>query len=322
MSALPIGEILAPVREGLAAVEARLREVVAGQHAALTVATERLLAAGGKRIRPGIVLLVAGIFSADPARAIALAAGVEMLHTATLVHDDLIDGSPLRRGIPTLNADWPPAATVLTGDYLFARAAGLVAQTEDSHIQYLFARTLMTIVNGEIGQQFSCHSQVGRAAYYERIFAKTGALFVLSAEAAAWLGQADEAGLEALRAFGREVGMAYQVVDDILDFTPEQTGKPGGYDLRQGLVTLPAICYGEAHPDDPRLADLLRGNGTPVEDIAGLVATVRASGALDAAAREARHLAARGRQALERLPGSAYVDALAALCDYIVDRRY
>jgi geranylgeranyl pyrophosphate synthase len=323
MSAIPIGEILAPVQNGLAAVEARLREVTAGQHRALTVATERLLDAGGKRIRPAIALLAASIFSADPARAVSLAAAVEMLHTATLVHDDLIDGARLRRGTPTLNADWRPSATVLAGDYLFARAASLVAQTEDSRIHYLFARTLMIIVNGEIGQQFPSRGPLSRADYYERIFAKTGALFVLSAEAAARLGQADANGLEALCTFGREVGMAYQIVDDILDFagTPEQLGKPSGSDLRQGLVTLPTICYWEAHPDDPRLRALLQGNGTHAVD-KGLVAAVRASGALDEAAQEARQFAARGRQALERLPDSVYVAALAALCEYVVDRKY
>jgi geranylgeranyl pyrophosphate synthase len=316
-------EILAPVREGLAAVESRLRHVATGQHQALTLATKRLLDAGGKRIRPAIVLLTAGIFDTHPGHAVSLAAAVEMLHTATLVHDDLIDGALLRRGIPTLNATWLPGATVLTGDYLFARAASMVAETDNTRIHHLFAQTLTTIVNGEIRQQFRSRGLVSRRDYEERIYDKTAALFVLSTEAAAVLGNADAKGLEAVRTFGHWVGMAYQIVDDILDFsdTSEQIGKPVGSDLRQGLVTLPTILYLEDHPDDPDVRATVRGNGSAPAAIERVVARVRTSGALERAAHEARQLATRGRLALQQLSDSIYVTALVALSEYIVDRK-
>jgi len=318
-----IAKILVPVHDGLTAVEARLRQVAAGQHQALTMATERLLDAGGKRIRPAIALLTAGLFAAPTPQAIALAAAVEMLHTATLVHDDLIDGALLRRGAPTLNATWPSNATVLTGDYLFARAASMVAETDIAHIHQLFARTLMTIVNGEIRQQFSSRGLVSRTDYQERIYAKTGALFVLATEAAAVLGNADAQGLEAVRTFGREVGIAYQIVDDILDFgdSAAQIGKPVGSDLRQGLVTLPTILYLQDYPDDADVRATIRGNGVDPAVSERAVARVRNSGVLAQAAGEARQYAERGRQALAHFADSVYANALATLSTYMVDRK-
>jgi geranylgeranyl pyrophosphate synthase len=322
MSATFITGLFAPVRDGLAAVETRLHETVAGQHDSLTAATEHLLNAGGKRIRPAICLMTAKIFEADLDRSISLAAAVEMMHTATLVHDDLIDGSLLRRGVPTLNADWSADAIVLAGDYLFARAASLIAQTNHPRLIELFAKTLMIVVNGEIKQRFSDRGHISRNDYDERIYAKTAAMFALSTEAAATLGEADQACLEALGEFGRQVGMAFQIVDDALDFigAPDRIGKPVGSDLRQGLFTLPAIYYVQAHPGDPDVRALLDGNSRDPGTISRVVAAVRASGAVDETLREARAFVARGQLALERLSPSPYVAALSAVSRYIVDR--
>jgi geranylgeranyl pyrophosphate synthase len=323
MKAISTAELFAPVQEGLAAVEARLRQAVQDQHSPLTAATERLLNAGGKRIRPAICLMTANIFEADPDHCVSLAAGVEMMHTATLVHDDLIDGAWLRRGVPTLNADWPADAIVLAGDYLFARAASLIAQTNHPRLIELFAQTLMVVVNGEIKQRFSGRGRINRDDYYERIHAKTAAMFVLATKAAATLGEADPSSLEALSEFGRQVGMAFQIVDDALDFigTPDQIGKPVGNDLRQGLFTLPAIYYVQAHPDDPDVRALLNGNARDPGTTSRVIEVVRASGAVDEALREARAFVARGQLALERLPSSPYVAALSAVSHYIVDRH-
>ncbi len=312
------------VQEGLAAAEACLREITPGQHPALTAAAERLLNAGGKRIRPTLVLLTAGIFPADPAHVVSLAAAVELLHTATLVHDDLIDGAGQRRGRPTLNAHWPADAAVLTGDYLFARAADLVTRTNNIPIIHLFTQTLMTIVNGEIKQKFSGPWNAGRDDYFERIYAKTAAMFVLSAEAAAVLGEADEDSVHALRSFGRQVGIAYQIVDDILDFvgSPEQIGKPTGSDLRQGLLTLPAIIHIENRPDDGDVLALLNGNLEDPDLIPRVVTAVRHSGAVNEALLEARQFVARGQLALRMLPDSEYTAALSEIAQYVVERDF
>lgn len=316
-------ESFAPIQDGLEAVEERLRQIVEGQHNSLTAVTERLVAAGGKRLRPAIALLTAGVFSADNERSVVLAAAIEMLHTATLVHDDLIDGSLLRRGAPTLNADWSPSAVVLTGDYLFARAAHLGAQTENVRVMELFAQTLMTIVNGEIEQMFS-PQRVSRDGYMRRIYAKTAALFVLATEAAAVLGDADAAGLSAVREYGRNVGMAFQIVDDVLDFcgTPDQIGKPVGSDLRQGLFTLPTIYYIQAHPDDSDMKTLLNGDMADRGTISRVLAAVCASNAVDEAMQDAREFANCAQLALEKLPDSVYTATLHTLADHIVNRDF
>jgi len=323
MSAITTAELFGPVQRELAAVEARLHQVVQDQHSSLTAATERLLNAGGKRIRPAICLMAARIFDADPEHSISLAAAVEMMHTATLVHDDLIDGAMLRRGVLTLNADWSVDAIVLAGDYLFARAAGLIAHTNHPPLIDLFAKTLMTVVNGEIKQRFSGKGYINRDEYYERIYAKTAAMFILATEAPAMLGEADPPNLEALSEFGHGIGMAFQIVDDALDFigTPDQIGKPVGSDLRQGLFTLPAIYYAEAHPTNADLKALLNGNARDPGTISRVVEAVRTSGAVDETLSEARAFVARGQLALERLPSSPYVAALSAVSRYIVDRN-
>lgn len=315
-------DIFESVRAELRAVEAKLRETPSGQHEALTGATEHLLASGGKRVRPGLALLAAQAFGADTACAVSLAAAVEMLHTATLVHDDLIDGSLLRRGIPTLNAQWTPAATVLTGDYLFARAASLAAGTGSVRVMDIFARTLTVLVNGEINQLFISRGRASRDDYYRRIYAKTASMFALATEAGAILGSAGESAIAAMRDFGKEVGMAFQIVDDILDYVGDQgrVGKPVGSDLRQGLVTLPALCYLDAHPEDADMAAILNGRAGDPAQVAVVVNSIRVSGAVDEAMAEARRFIAGGRTALAAVPSGPERAALEALADYVVRR--
>ncbi|MCC6190499.1 MAG: polyprenyl synthetase family protein [Anaerolineales bacterium] len=316
-------DIFLPVQAELQAVEAKLRQAALGnQHPALTSALEHLLASGGKRVRPAMALLTGRLFDADRQRTVALAAAIEMLHTATLVHDDLIDGSLLRRGLPTLNAQWTPGATVLTGDFLFARAAELATETESVRVIKEFSRTLMIIVNGEINQMFVGRGEASREGYVQRIFAKTASLFAVAAEAAAVLGGADERTITAMRSFGREVGMAFQIVDDVLDFTADATrlGKPVGSDLRQGLFTLPVLRYLERHPDDADLADLLNGHPNDAKRVERAVEAVRGSGAIADALDEAKAYVGRAQGALAPLPGSDCRRALYDLADYIVSR--
>ncbi len=321
-SELSIAEILAPAHDGLTAVEERMREYGPDQHEELTAALNHLQASGGKRLRPAMALLAAGIFAADPDRAVSLAAAIEMLHTATLVHDDLIDGSLLRRGIPTLNANWTPGATVLTGDYVFARAADLAAQTDSVRVMRIFARTLMMLVNGEINQMFESRGMASRDDYYRRIYAKTASVFEAATEAGAVVGKANETQITALAVFGREVGSAFQIVDDILDFVgdPAHIGKPVGGDLRQGLVTLPALYFIDEHPDDPDIKALLNGHMGDAEISARAVTAIRNSNAIPASLDEARAFAARGIAALDLLPAGAQVDSLRAIAEYVVSR--
>lgn len=317
-----VADLLASVQADLRAVEAKLREPAAEQHAALGYALEHLLASGGKRLRPAVTMLSAQLFDAPRQRAVALAAAIEMLHTATLVHDDLVDGSLMRRGHPTLNAQWSPAATVLSGDFLFARAAELASLAESVPVMSAFARTLMIIVNGELVQMFDGRGAATREGYFKRIYGKTASLFAVAAEAPALLAEADNGHVDAMRAFGREVGMAFQIVDDVLDFISDEAhlGKPVGSDLRQGLFTLPVLCYMDLNPEDGDVAALLNGQAGNPALVDRVVQAVRASGATEIALEEARAYVARAQTALAAAPDHPARQSLSDLADYFVSR--
>jgi geranylgeranyl pyrophosphate synthase len=311
------------VASELALVEQKMREPDPDRHPAVDDAVAHLINSGGKRVRPTVVLLVCQSLQSNCERGIYLAAAVEMLHTATLVHDDIIDGSLIRRGNPTLNATWSPGATILTGDYLFARAAEMAAQTDNVTVMRLFARALMTICNGELGQMFNARTKsTDRDEYFRRIYAKTGALFVLAAEAAGVLTGAGDGTRAELRTFGKELGVAFQIVDDLLDFVGSETqvGKPLGSDLSQGLLTLPTIRFLEQHPDDERVLEVLRGRRSP-KYVQRALEAVRGSEAIELAKEEAKEHARLAKLALGNLPDNRYRQALLELADYTVQRN-
>lgn len=300
-----------------------MRLQVDAHHPDLHTVVEHLVSSGGKRVRPAVTLLTGRMFGADSQRLITLAASIEMLHTATLVHDDLIDGSLLRRGIPTVNAQWSPAATVLAGDYIFARAAKMAAQTDSVEVMQSFAEALATIVDGEITQMFTSRGIASRENYYQRIYAKTASMFVLATRSAALISGCNEKVVETMRKFGYEIGMAFQIVDDILDFTGEQeaVGKPVASDLRQGLVTLPAIYYQEGNPGDEDMKAVLSGEFADEARMERLVRAIRESGAIHAAFDEARRYVERGLNFLSLIPESEEREALFELGNYIIDRQ-
>jgi geranylgeranyl pyrophosphate synthase len=312
------------VQDQLQFVEQRIREQAGEDHQPdLRSALEHILSAGGKRIRPTLGLLVGNMLGAPEEKLITLGAAVELLHTATLVHDDLIDGALLRRGIPTLNARWSPAATVLTGDFLFARAAKLAAETDYLPLMKLFADTLAIIVNGELTQMFSARGVINRDNYYQRIYAKTASLFEMAALAAAMVSTEDEETRAAMKVFGYEVGMAFQIVDDILDFTgePSAVGKPIGSDLLNGLVTLPAIYFSESHPKNEDILSLPEGGWKDTERVQRLVDDIRQSKAIQQAMDEARQAVSRALKSLSDAPISPEKEALENLAKFIVDRK-
>lgn len=312
------------VQDQLQFIEQRIRSQAGVEHHPdLRSALEHLLAAGGKRIRPTLGLLVGNMLGAPEDKLITLGASVELLHTATLVHDDLIDGALLRRGMPTLNARWSPAATVLTGDFLFARAAKLAAETDYLPLMKLFADTLATIVNGELTQMFSARGVIERDNYYQRIYAKTASLFEMSALSASMVATEDEEIRSSMKSFGYEVGMAFQIVDDILDFTGEQSavGKPIGSDLLNGLVTLPAIYYAEANPMDEDVLSLPEGGWKDTDRVQRLVDSIRQSKAIRQSMGEASQSVTRAINALEDAPETPEKEALENLARFIVDRK-
>lgn len=311
------------VQEQIPLVEERMRAQSNGHHPDLEMALHHLLSSGGKRVRPTVTLLVGGMLGARVENVVTLAAAVELLHTATLVHDDVIDGSLLRRGSPTLNARWSPGATILTGDFIFARAAKLAAETDSIDVMKLFAKTLSTIVNGEITQLFISKGLVNREDYYQRIYAKTASLFELCTIAPVFLSGGSEEDIASMQKFGYEVGMAFQIVDDILDFTSDQNdlGKPVANDLRQGLVTLPALHYLEKYPDDPDMRTVVENRIVSEEAILSVVNAIRDSGAIESSLEEASLFIGRALQTLENMPDTDERDALEALAKFVVNRQ-
>lgn len=321
MKVIPILELIG---DELERVERKMREVSSIEYQQLRSTLDYLLGSGGKRLRPALVLLSSKFHPADAEKVTSLAAAVETLHTATLIHDDLIDNSFLRRGNPTLNAVWNSAATVLTGDYLFARAAAFAAETESVRVVSIFAQTLMTICSGELKQIFgSNEGQTTRDYYYQRIYNKTASLFAASSETGAILSRAPESEVRALRDYGYNLGMAFQIVDDVLDYAGNEgvLGKPIGSDLRQGIITLPTIHFLEAHPKNETVTRVLSGRDEGDDEVQAAVEMIKESGAIESSMTEAQSFAAKSRDALSILPSNEYRQAMLDLADFVVERR-
>ena len=320
-----IGDILNTpkfLQKDIEKVEEKMRAQANKRHPNLRVALENLLEAGGKRVRPRLVLLTGNMFGANEEQLITLAAAIEMLHTATLVHDDLIDGSLMRRGNETINAHWTPAATVLTGDFVFARAAKLAANTGNLALMDLFAETLAVIVNGELTQMFDSRGLISRDNYIQRIYAKTASLIETCTQGATMLCPVEDKTILAMKEFGYNLGMAFQIMDDILDFTGKEdaVGKPLGSDLLQGLVTLPTIYYIEKFPNSPYIKVLLNGNYQDTEKIKKLIDEIRHSEAPCMAHDEAKTFVQKALAILTAFPISKERTSLEEMSRYIISR--
>ncbi len=335
--AADVRPLFAPVRMGLKQVEAKLKTVDNSLFGPLANAFVNLIGSGGKRLRPALALLAAEFGESwldRPGynRVIALAASIEMLHTATLVHDDVIDGALLRRGAPTLNATWSGASTVLAGNYMFGTAARFSAETQEMRVIHLFSDTLRTIVDGELHQlQDRFNYGQDKANYYDRIFAKTASLFCAATEGAGVLSGLPEERVQDLHDYGYNLGMAFQIVDDILDFTGDEAslGKPAGSDLLQGTLTLPFFYFVQMQPDPNLLfarlddAQLYADHGDAeawASEVRQLVSELRSSGAIEAARGEARSFLARAVHNLAALPDNAQRRSMHSLCDFVVQR--
>lgn len=312
-----------PIRDLLVHVNDIMRRQAKDRQSDLEQAIEHLLSSGGKRIRPAVALLCGNMLGGPNENLVTLAAAIELLHTATLVHDDLIDGALFRRGNATINSQWTPAATVLTGDFIFACAANLAAETNSVMVMKLFAETLAVIVNGEITQLFNKVGLPTMQDYEKRIYAKTASMFELASAAAAVLSPVDEFQVYEMHAFGKNLGMAFQIVDDILDFTGEfeAVGKPVGSDLRQGIITLPAIYFAEEHPDFPVVKKIISDQMMDNGDIESIVQAIRTSGAIEKSMHHAKEYIQSSKDILAHFPEGIYKQSLDGLLDFIVGRR-
>lgn len=312
-----------PVGGDLPRVDEMLRGLQHVEFPWLRNMLEATLTGGGKRLRPAIALLAGRLGDYDLEKLVPLAASVELLHTATLIHDDVIDAAQERRGKPTAAALFNNASSVMLGDYMFAHAAEFVARTGNIRVIRNFADTLRVMANGELMQDMSAYEyspDVQR--YLDRIYGKTASLFATAAEGGAIVTGAPEELVAPMRTFGQHLGMAFQIVDDILDFsaTSEELGKPAGSDLLSGTLTLPTLLYMDRNPhDNPvrRAFDGVRRRS----NLARAVEEIRASDILDESMVTARRFANMARSELERVPGGEARQTLEGLVEYVLSRR-
>ncbi|MBI3953953.1 MAG: polyprenyl synthetase family protein [Chloroflexi bacterium] len=311
-----------PIAAELDLVIERLRELARVDFPWLGQMLEHVLRQRGKQIRPALCLLAARFHPCDMRQVVTMAAAAELLHTATLVHDDTVDKSALRRGDPTVHSLWGDSTAILLGDYLFANSADLCTSTGNLRCVHLFAYTVMTLCKGELNELFSAFDvKQTREHYLQRIERKTASLFAMATESGALLSNAPEAEVEALRRFGHHLGLAFQIVDDILDYmgTEEDLGKPVGNDLLQGTVTLPAILLLEREPSDTTVRRACEGPDREAA-VREAVERIRSSGMIEEAYAVARGFADAALAELKHLPSSPAQASLRGLVDYVLSR--
>lgn len=320
-----MGKITLPVVAGLDQVDDYLSSVwEETPNPALSQLVRHILAAGGKKLRPLLTLLSASVHTPADSRAVRVAAAIEILHAATLIHDDVIDHAYVRRGVPTANSVWSNTLAVLSGDYLFAKCSHVLAELGDPALVRMLARTVMRMVASET-TQFSDIEQkdVLENEYYVKVQGKTASLFELCCDGGGLVGGVSTEEQEALRSYGENLGTAFQVVDDILDIagSEEELGKPVGGDLREGTVTLPSIIFLRQSPAHPAVARLLKQEAADEDTVWEAVEAIRQSGAIEIAYAKAREFGEQARSALTALPSGDSRDSLDMLIDYVVERR-
>ncbi len=315
---------LEPVKAELEEFERRLRATLEADLGPIAGGMEHIVTAGGKRLRPALVLLTAGLGQGRPDEIYAVAMSIEFIHTATLVHDDLIDQATTRRGLATVHTLLGANPAIVLGDYYFGQGANLMTSIGDPRLDQAIARAVMQIAHGEMLEIISQHRyQQTVEEYLQRVEKKTAVLLATASYCSALVTQRSRLRHEALQRFGRNLGMAFQIADDVLDYCgiEEELGKPVGNDLRQGTVTVPLIYALE----DPRVRDelhtLLSRNGLAEADTLRVVDLVRASAGIEQALALARQFAERAATELPRFPPSPHRTGLEALATFVVSRR-
>ncbi|MBT9314115.1 solanesyl diphosphate synthase [Leptothoe spongobia] len=317
--------LFAPVEADLKLLTDNLKQLVGARHPILYAAAEHLFGAGGKRIRPAIVLLLsrATVMGSDiPARHLRLAEITEMIHTASLVHDDVVDESSLRRGVPTVHSSFNNRIAVLAGDFLFAQSSWHLANLDNLTVVKLLSRVIMDLAEGEIQQGLNrFDTTLSIDAYLMKSYYKTASLIANSAKSVGVLSQVSDSLAESFYQYGRNLGLAFQIVDDILDFTGSEDvlGKPAGSDLLSGNLTAPVLY---AMEETPYLTTLIEREFAQNGDFEEAMALVRASRGI----KRSRDLAAQHvERAVENLAGLTQSEpkrALEALSGYVLSRLY
>ncbi|HUI41059.1 MAG TPA: polyprenyl synthetase family protein [Terriglobia bacterium] len=323
---ITVKEVFDLVREDLARVEKEFARQTVSSVQPITEIGQYLKDGGGKRLRPALVLLASKLCGYQGPAAVQLGVVVEMIHTATLVHDDIIDEADTRRGRPSTNSRWGNHRSVLAGDWLYMQAFSLALARRDFRILDLLIALTQVMVEGEMLQlTLLKRLDVTEDDYFDLIYRKTAALFSACLRLGALVSGNDDATETRLGSCGTHLGLAFQLIDDVLDFSSseERLGKPVGNDLREGKITLPVIyLLQRCRPDEKqKVAQVLADGAFAAVSLAEIQDLVERYGTLDAARARAREYAQRAAEEIEEFPPSRYRDALRSLSDFIVERQ-
>jgi octaprenyl-diphosphate synthase len=325
MSTLTLEPVQRLIAEEMSAVDRVIRQRLHSDVALIRQVSEYIISGGGKRLRPAVLLLAAGACGYSGSAHYQLAAVVEFIHTATLLHDDVVDDSELRRGRATANTLFGNPASVLVGDFLYSRAFQLMVEQTNMRVMQVLADATNIIAEGEVLQLLNCHNaSVTEEDYLRVIHYKTAKLFEAAGQIGAIISQSTAEVEGGLARYGMHLGTAFQLIDDVLDYSGDhvETGKHLGEDLAEGKPTLPLICAMQRGTSEQ--AGLIRGaiEHGGLQEFQSVLAAIRETGALDYARRQAMLESQRAMEAVASLPHSAYRDSLLQLAAFAVSRTY
>lgn len=315
--------IYAPIQDELALVDEKLRSLAPAEVGHLRPLLDYVAETGGKRVRPAITLLAGHFYPHDPEKLVLMAGAVELLHLATLIHDDTVDDSPTRRGRATVGSVWGNQVAVLFGDYVFATSATFVCDTDNIRIMRRFSETIMDLASGELIEYFGAFDATqARELYNDRIYRKTASLFCTAGESGALLAGGPEEHVQAMRRYGYNIGMAYQVGDDLLDFEGDENdlGKPVGSDLLHGVLTLPTIMLEERYPGDSPVSKLFQDRENPAK-LRRVVDMIRNSSIIADCERVVQDYCHQACDELDAMPDGEARRSLQDLAEYVWNRR-
>lgn len=325
---MDVKQVYSLVKEGLVGVEENFKTLAADKSGAfpeLHKMLEHILCGGGKVVRPLLALHSGSLYKYQHEKLVYMASASELMHIATLVHDDAIDKANVRRGRATINSIWGVDRAIIFGDYLFAKAAQFAVATGSLRVVGLFAETLEAISHGELRQGFSAY-QINQTFddYLERITGKTAALFALATEGGAVLGEASEENIQSMRDYGINLGISFQIVDDILDFTAseKELGKPVASDLIQGTMTLPSMMLLQRFPgEDNPVRRIFNNEGDSRENVKEAIDLLNGSDIIEDCYKMASEYSEKARRNLDNMPDTNNRQALTALADFVVKRN-
>ncbi|GCE49340.1 heptaprenyl diphosphate synthase [Thermosporothrix hazakensis] len=326
-TAATLSRLFSSIQADLDLVDKTFQERASSGLDILNSASMHALGSPGKRLRTAITLLAGKLKNYNIEKLLPLSVAYEMLHLATLIHDDIVDEAKTRRGQPTVNAVWGDKIAILLGDYYFAKTAGLIADIEDHRIDHLFSDTVATVCEGTILEMMTAGQiDLTIETYYEKIKHKTACLMAACSKGGATVCGASPEEIEQLYLYGLHLGVAFQIIDDILDYTQDQStiGKPAGNDLRQGMVTLPLIYALQENASADRrqqIQHILGGQSQDEDEIRSVVDWVVQSDAINRSFEAAEEHGAKAREALYSFAPSSHRDILDELVDFVIVRN-